>query len=68
MLFDEDRFSDFREMLEKESDPVSHVWLVTNSSQGFVEMRAQLPDGLECEMLYRDYLLNFRVNTSETFS
>ena len=67
VLFDEDRFPDFREMLEKESGRITHVWLVTNSSPSFVEMRAQLPDGLECGMLYRDYLMNFRVNTTEMF-
>lgn len=67
VLFDEDRFADFREMLA-ENDRITHVWLVTNSSQGYVEMRAQLADDLHCAMLYRDYLLNFQVNTQETFS
>lgn len=66
VLFDEDRFSDFREMLEEESDRISHVWLVTNSAQSFVEMRHQLSEDLDSGMLYRDYLSNFRVNTTET--
>jgi len=67
VLFDEDRFAEFKTMVER-SERISHVWLVTNSSQSFAEMRAQLPDGLEVQMLYRDYLSNFRVNTAETFS
>ncbi|MEX1005465.1 MAG: DNA methyltransferase [Acidimicrobiia bacterium] len=67
VLFDEDRFGEFKLMVEG-SDRISHVWLVTNSSQGFAEMRAQLPERLEVQMLYRDYLSNFRVNTAETFS
>ncbi len=67
VLFDEDRFAEFKSMIES-SEGVTHVWLVTNSSQSFAEMRAQLPNGFEVQMLYRDYLSNFRVNTAETFS
>lgn len=67
VLFDEDRFADFRALVEG-SERIGHVWLVTNSSQSFAEMRAQLPDGLEVQMLYRDYLSNFRLNTAETVS
>jgi adenine-specific DNA-methyltransferase len=67
VLFDEDRFAEFKTMIE-DSERIGHVWLVTNSSQSFAEMRSQLPEGLEVQMLYRDYLSNFRVNTAETFS
>jgi len=67
VLLDEDRFADFKTLVEG-SERIDHVWLVTNSSQSFAEMRSQLPDGLEVQMLYRDYLSNFRVNTAETFS
>ena len=67
VLFDEDRFAEFKTMIE-DSERIGHVWLVTNSSQSFAEMRSQLPDRLEVQMLYRDYLSNFRVNTAETFS
>lgn len=67
VLFEEDRFAEFKDLVEG-SERIGHVWLVTNSSQSFAEMRSQLPDGLEVQMLYRDYLSNFRVNTAETFS
>lgn len=43
---------------------VTHVWLVTDSEASFAEMRSLLPASLTVGMLYRDYLANFRLNTT----
>lgn len=61
VLFDEEMFSDFLEQVD--AADVSHVWLVTNSSSAFVEMRSALPnDVTSARQLYADYLRNFVVN------
>ncbi|MDG6970652.1 MAG: site-specific DNA-methyltransferase [Nitrososphaerota archaeon] len=61
VLLHDSQFPRFRRALEKRSD-VTHVWLVTNSPEGFADMRAALPSHLSVRMLYRDYLRNFRLN------
>ena len=65
ILFRESRFRQFKDALAKRPD-VTHVWLVTDSQEAFVEMRSALPRGLKVSMLYRDYLRNFRINTRQT--
>ena len=62
VLFKPSRFRAFQEALEGRPD-VTHVWLVTDSQAAFAEMRSALPSRLDVEMLYRDYLRNFRINT-----
>lgn len=61
VLFDEVHLAEFVEVISKAE--VSHVWLVTNSSAAFAEMRSAMPQGvLDVRQLYADYLRNFVVN------
>jgi adenine-specific DNA-methyltransferase len=62
ILFREELFRRFAKEVEKRSD-ITHVWIVTDSEDGFAEMRSALPPRLTVSMLYRDYLRNFRINT-----
>ena len=64
VLFREASFADFLRAI-RTNKHVTHTWLVTNSDQAFAEMCELLPSHLEVSMLYRDYLRNFEINTSE---
>jgi adenine-specific DNA-methyltransferase len=65
VLFREAAFRKFKDEIEKRPE-VSHVWLVTDSEEAFAEMRSALSAQLSVSMLYRDYLRNFRINTSQS--
>lgn len=63
VLLRETAFRAFVGALAARAD-VTHVWLVTDSEASFAEMRSLLPASLTVGMLYRDYLANFRLNTT----
>lgn len=62
VLLDERRFRQFQAALKMRAD-VTHVWLVTDSDDAFVEMKAKLPERLRVSVLPRDYIRHFRINT-----
>lgn len=62
VLFAESAIRKFVASLEKRPE-VTHVYLRTDSPESFAEMRALLRPGLDCSMLYRDYLRTFKINT-----
>lgn len=66
VLFDRSRFAAFKRGLAKRPD-ITHVYLVTDSETDYASMCGRLPAGVHPSMLYRDYLLNFRINTIEAF-
>lgn len=41
---------------------LTHVFVVTDSTATFVQIREELPPWTEASMLYRDYLYNFEIN------
>lgn len=63
ILFREDRFRKFLKAIEGRAE-LTHIWIVTDSEDAFAEMRAAVGRRLATSMLYRDYLRNFRINTS----
>jgi adenine-specific DNA-methyltransferase len=65
VLFNTNRFRKFQDALKKRSD-VTHVWIVTDSEDAFIEMRMRLPASLRVSLLPRDYLRHFRINTERT--
>ena len=62
VLFDESEASAFGAYVESRSDEITHAWIVTDSHSAFLDLRADLPEGLTVGQLYRDYLRNFVVN------
>jgi len=64
VLFREASFRKFRDALRGRPD-ITHVYLVTDSETAYAEMRAALPSKVGTSMLYRDYLRNFRINTTK---
>jgi len=61
VLFRESRFAEFSEALEARPE-VTHAFLVTDSTDAYAEMTAELPSRIVTSMLYSDYLRNFRIN------
>lgn len=57
--------SKYREFLEKVNDAqnIKTIFIITDSNNGYKEMISNFKDK-ECYQLYRDYLDNFRINTS----
>jgi len=69
VLFDESKMTDLVACVAARNSEqedglqrISHVWIVTDSHSGFVELRASLPDDVNVGQLYREYLRNFAVN------
>lgn len=62
VLFDEAAFRAFRDKVTERNN-LTHVFLVTDSSEAYAEMRSQLPSHLTTSMLYEDYIRHFRINT-----
>lgn len=62
ILLDE---SKYREFLGKVNDTqnIKTIFIITDSNNGYKEMISNFKDK-ECYQLYRDYLDNFRINTS----
>lgn len=61
VLFDLTESAAFGSMVEGRSE-ISHAWIVTDSHSAFLEVREELPAGVEVGQLYRQYLRNFTVN------
>ncbi len=62
VLFKPSRLSRFLQALQERPD-VTHVWIVTDSEQGYAEACEALPGNVTfTSQLYRDYLRTFRVN------
>jgi adenine-specific DNA-methyltransferase len=61
VLLKEDHLRDFKRALTARSD-VTHVFIVTDSTEAFREMADDLGHGREYFQLYKSYLENFRIN------
>jgi adenine-specific DNA-methyltransferase len=61
ILFDEDALRDFQEELYG-ANGIEHVFLVTDSTESYAEMRQHLGERYRTSMLYRDYLRNVRID------
>ena len=61
VLLDETEFVGFREQLKEKNSDITHIYLVTDSEDSFLEMSEQLnmPNVIQ---LYRHYLENFAIN------
>jgi len=64
VLHDEDAFADFVRNLAERPD-IDHVFLVTDSTEGFHEMAAELGGEYKSIQLYRSYIDTFRINLAE---
>ncbi|HMR98103.1 MAG TPA: site-specific DNA-methyltransferase [Anaerolineales bacterium] len=61
VLIDEHAFNQFKKAIAKRTD-LTHIFLVTDSIEGYRSMIAQLPEGVKTKMLYKSYLDNFKIN------
>ena len=64
VLLNEDAFGDFVRKLEARPD-IDHIFLVTDSTEGFHEMAAELGRKYKSIQLYRSYIDTFRINLAE---
>ena len=64
VLLKEDAFVEFLKKLSERPD-IDHAFLVTDSTEAFHEMAAELGRGYKTIQLYRSYLDTFRINLSE---
>ncbi len=64
VLLDEHCFLSFKQALQARAD-ITHVFLVTNSEEGFFSMRDELDARLQIKQLYKDYLEQFKLNTEQ---
>ncbi len=64
VLLKEDYFGEFLEKLGERQD-IEHVFLVTDSTEAFHEMAAELGRNYKCIQLYRSYIDTFRINLTE---
>ncbi len=62
VLLDEHCFLSFKQALQARPD-ITHVFLVTNSEEGFFSMRDELNSRLQVVQLYKNYLDQFKINT-----
>jgi adenine-specific DNA-methyltransferase len=62
VLLDEHTFLAFKTALQERGD-ITHVFLVTNSDDGFFAMRDELAGHLQVVQLYKNYLDQFKINT-----
>lgn len=62
VLLDEHCFLAFKTALQTRTD-MTHVFLVTNSEEGFFAMRDELAGHLQVVQLYKNYLDQFKINT-----
>jgi adenine-specific DNA-methyltransferase len=65
VLVDEHAFTQFKKAIAKRSD-LTHIFLVTDSLEGYQKMIAQLPEGVKTKMLYKSYLDNFKINIEQS--
>ncbi len=59
ILFDDAAFTDFRRELEDEPS-VTHIFLISDSDEAYVEMRKALGGKRTTMLLYRDFLRHYR--------
>lgn len=64
VLLKEDAFVEFQAKLAERPD-IDHVFLVTDSTEAFHEMVADLGHGYKSIQLYRSYIDTFRINLTE---
>jgi len=64
VLLKEDAFGEFQAKLAERPD-IDHVFLVTDSTEAFHEMAADLGRGYKSIQLYRSYIDTFRINLTE---
>jgi capsule polysaccharide modification protein KpsS len=64
VLHDEDAFGEFIRKLAERPE-IDHVFLVTDSTEGFHEMAAALGKKYKSIQLYRSYVDTFRINLAE---
>lgn len=64
VLFDITALNEFEEALAARSD-ISHLFIITDSTEAYAEARDRIGHGRSTTMLYRDYLQNFRVNVPQ---
>jgi adenine-specific DNA-methyltransferase len=62
VLLDEHCFLSFKQALQARPD-ITHVFLLTNSEEGFFAMRDELNSHLQVVQLYKNYLDQFKINT-----
>jgi|CXWL01.1.fsa_nt_gi adenine-specific DNA-methyltransferase len=65
VLVDEHSFTQFKKAIASRSD-LTHIFLVTDSLEGYQKMIAQLPEGVKTKMLYKSYLDNFKINIEQS--
>jgi adenine-specific DNA-methyltransferase len=63
ILFSDSSLRALERALENRPD-VTHVFVVTDSEEAFVDARSTVGRGRKTSMIYRDYLGSFRINTS----
>jgi adenine-specific DNA-methyltransferase len=64
VLLDEHDFLPFKQALQARAD-ITHVFLVTNSEEGFFAMRDEMDSRLQVIQLYKNYLDRFKINTEQ---
>ncbi|HBQ95748.1 MAG TPA: hypothetical protein DD856_12590 [Sulfobacillus sp.] len=64
LLVREDRFREFRAVVEKRDD-LEWAFLVTDNTEAFFQMRSQLERIVNVKQLYKNYLENFEINVWE---
>ena len=67
VLIQEKHFRAFRAKLT-ERKGIEWVFLITDSEENFGEMRRTLGREYECMQLYKSYLENFRINTTDALN
>ena len=63
VLFSVAALGDLSPKLDARRDDITHVYVITDSADAYVEARERIGGQREVSMLYRDYLRNFRINT-----
>lgn len=64
ILFDDAALRAFEQAIEGRDD-VTHVFVVTDSEEAFIDARELVGHGRKTSMIYRDYLRTFRINTAQ---
>jgi len=64
ILFDDGALREFEQAIEGRDD-ITHVFVVTDSEEAFIDARELVGHGRQTSMIYRDYLRTFRINTPQ---
>jgi adenine-specific DNA-methyltransferase len=66
VLIDEHEFEAFKRKLdERNGAPLTHIFVVTDSTEAFQEMASELGADYRCIQLYKSYLDTFKINLTE---